>query len=57
MSFGLYLLGFVIMIVGLAIGAHFLHIAPRWIGVGVVVLTGIALLSAVSHTRHRDPNN
>jgi predicted signal transduction protein with EAL and GGDEF domain len=56
MSFGLYLLGFVIMIAGLAIGAHFLHIAPRWIGVGVVVLTGIGLLSAVSHTRHRDPN-
>jgi hypothetical protein len=57
MSFTLYLLGFVIMIVGLAMGAHFLHIAPRWIGVGVVVLVGLGLLSAVSHTRRRDPNN
>ena len=57
MSFGLYLLGYVIVIAGLAIGAHFLHIAPRWIGVGVVILAGIGLLSAVSHTRHRDPNS
>ncbi len=56
MSFGLYLLGFVIVIIGLAIGAHFLHMPPRWIGVGVIVLAGIGLLSAVSHTRHRDPN-
>lgn len=56
MSFGLYLLGFVILITGLAIGAHLMHMPPRWIGVGVIVLVGFGLLSAVSHTRRKDPN-
>jgi hypothetical protein len=55
MSFGLYLLGFAIVIIGLAIGAHLVHMPPRWIGVGVMVLVGFGILSAVSHTRHRDP--
>jgi hypothetical protein len=55
MSFGLYLLGYVILITGLGIGAHLMHVPPRWIGVGVIVMVGIGLLSAVSHTRHKDP--
>jgi len=55
MSFGLYLLGFAILIIGLAAGAHLMHMPPRWIGVGVVVLVGIGIVSAVSHTRQRDP--
>ncbi len=57
MSFALYLLGFAILIIGLAIGAHLMHMPPRWIGVGIVVLVGIGILSAVSHTRHRDPSD
>lgn len=54
MSFALYLVGFIVLIVGLAMGAHMLHVAPRWIGVGVVVLTGIGIITAVTHTRRRD---
>jgi hypothetical protein len=57
MSFGLYLLGYAIVIIGLAIGAHLLHMPPRWIGVDVTILVGFGLLSAVSHTRHKDPSN
>jgi predicted signal transduction protein with EAL and GGDEF domain len=56
MSFALYVLGFLIMIAGLAMGAHYLHIAPRWIGVGVTVLVGFGIFTAVSATRHRDPS-
>jgi hypothetical protein len=56
MSFGLYLLGYVILITGLGIGAHLMHMPPKWIGVGIIVMVGIGLLSAVSHTRHRDPS-
>jgi hypothetical protein len=41
MSFGLYIGGFAILIVGLAIGAHLAHMPPRWIGVGVIVMIGI----------------
>jgi len=56
MSFGLYILGFVILTVGLAMGAYLMHVPANWIGVGVVVMTGIALISAVSNTRQRDPS-
>jgi predicted signal transduction protein with EAL and GGDEF domain len=56
MSFALYVLGFLIMVAGLAMGAHYLHIAPHWIGVGVTVLIGFGIFTAVSATRHRDPS-
>jgi len=55
MSFALYVLGFLILVVGLAMGANMLHVPPRWIGVGVVVLLGLAVLTGVTHTRSRDP--
>jgi len=55
MSFSLYVLGYIILIVGLAIGAHLLNVPPRWIGVGVICMMGIGILSGVSTTRHRDP--
>ncbi len=55
MSFALYVIGFLILIVGLVMGATMLHVPPRWIGVGVVVLAGIAILTGVTNTRRRDP--
>ena len=54
MSFGLYVLGFIILIAGLAWGAHLMHVPPRWIGVGVVVMVGIGIVTGVTHTRRRD---
>ena len=56
MSFGIYLIGYIIMIVGLAIGAHLLHVSAQWIGVGVLVLVGVGILHGVTATRHRDPS-
>ena len=56
MSFGLYMVGYVLLIVGLALGAHFLHVAPRWIGVGVISMIGIGILSGVTRTRRPDPS-
>jgi hypothetical protein len=56
MSFAIYLIGYAIFIAGLAIGAHMMHMPPRWIGVGVLVLAGLGVLKAVSSTRQRDPN-
>jgi len=55
MSFAIYLVGYIIMIIGLGIGAHLLHVPPRWIGVGVLVLAGLGILKAVTATRQRDP--
>ena len=43
-------------IIGLAVGAHMMHMPPRWIGVGVLVLGGLGILKAVASTRQRDPN-
>jgi hypothetical protein len=54
MSFTIYLIGYLILIIGLAIGAHLLHMPPRWIGVGVIILAGLGILSGVARTRQRD---
>jgi hypothetical protein len=57
MSFGLYILGFVVLIVGLSLAAYLLHVPAMWIGVGVVVLVGIGIVTGVSNTRQKDPSN
>jgi hypothetical protein len=54
MSFGIYLAGYVVLIVGLALGAHFVHVPPRWIAVGVIVFAGLGIISGVTSTRNRD---
>jgi hypothetical protein len=56
MSFGLYAIGFVIVISGLVYGAHLLHVPGHWIAVGAVVLLGIGILSGVKATRQKDPS-
>jgi hypothetical protein len=56
MSFGLYALGFVILIGGLIYGAHLMHVPPRWIAVGAIVLLGIGIVTGVQSTRQRDPS-
>jgi hypothetical protein len=55
MSFGLFILGYVIMIIGLALGAHLLHVPPKWIWVGVICLVGLGIARGVTVTRHKDP--
>jgi hypothetical protein len=54
-SFGLYLVGYIVLMVGLAIGAYLLHVPPRWIAVGIICMMGIGILTGVTTTRHRDP--
>jgi hypothetical protein len=54
MTFGIYVVGFLIMLGGLIYGAHLLHIAPRWIAVGAIVLTGLAIMAGVQATRQKD---
>ena len=55
MSFGLYAIGFAILIGGLIYGAVLLHIPGHWIVVGAIVLAGIGILTGVKATRQRDP--
>jgi hypothetical protein len=55
MSFGIYLVGYIILIVGLALGANLLSVPMNWIVVGAVCLVGIAILHGVTVTRQKDP--
>jgi hypothetical protein len=55
MSFGLYIVGYIILTIGLAIGAHLLHVPQKWIGVGVLCLIGMAIIHGVTATRQKDP--
>lgn len=56
MSFGLYIVGFIVLIIGLAIGANLMHIPAQWILVGVIVMIGLGILTGVKITRQRDPS-
>jgi hypothetical protein len=55
MSFGIYSIGFVIVIGGLIYAAYLLHIPAHWIAVGAVVLLGVGILTGVKATRQKDP--
>jgi urea transporter len=52
-SFGVYLIGFIILVIGLALGAHLAGVPSMWIAVGVICLVGIGILSAVKKTQGR----
>ena len=56
MSFGIYLAGFIVLVIGLALGAHMLHVPNQWIGVGVLVMVGLGIVKGVASTRQRDPS-
>jgi uncharacterized membrane protein len=55
MSFGIYAVGFAILIIGLIYGAHLIHMPIHWIVVGAIVLLGVGILSGVKATRQKDP--
>jgi hypothetical protein len=55
MSFALYMIGFVIVIAGLAWGATVAGVPELYIIIGAVILLGIGILSAVKRTRPKDP--
>ena len=54
-SFSTYLIGFFVLIIGLAIAAYLLNVPSTWILVGVVVALGIGILSATTRTKTKDP--
>jgi hypothetical protein len=54
MSFGLYVIGFAILIAGLIYGAFLAHMPTHWIVVGSIVLLGVGILTGVKATRQKD---
>ena len=57
MSFGLYVIGYLIVIGGLTYGATLMHVPTRWIVVGVIVLAGLGIVTGVKATRQKDSSN
>jgi hypothetical protein len=55
MSFGLYAIGFAIVIGGLIYAAYLMHMPAQWIAVGAVVLLGVGIVTGVKATRQKDP--
>lgn len=56
MSFGLYIVGFVIFLGALIYGATLVHMPAQWIAVGAIALLGLGILSGVKATRQKDSN-
>ena len=55
MSFGLYSIGFALVIGGLIYAAYLMHVPAHWIVVGAIVLLGLGVLTGVKATRQKDP--
>lgn len=49
-----YLLGFIILILGLAGAAYLLAVPPVWIAIGVVILIGIGIMAAANYSGPAD---
>jgi hypothetical protein len=54
-AFILYVFGFFVLLAGLGYAAYLLHVPQTWIVVGALVLIGMGIMSAVSHTKRKDP--
>ncbi len=44
-AFGLYVIGFAILLGGLGYGAYLLHVPQTWIIVGALIIVGIGVMS------------
>jgi hypothetical protein len=53
-SFALYLIGFLVLIAGLAYGAFMLGLSLVWIGTCAIILIGLAIITGVGKTRRKD---
>jgi positive regulator of sigma E activity len=54
-SFSTYLIGFIVLIIGLAIAAILLGVSTTWVTVGAIVAIGIGIVSATTRTKPKDP--
>jgi membrane-bound acyltransferase YfiQ involved in biofilm formation len=56
MSFAIYVVGYLILIAGIAYLAHLMHIPQAYIVAIAVILVGIGVVTGVQSTRQKDPN-
>lgn len=53
-SLGIYLIGFLVLVLGVTMGLHLAGLPAAWIAVVGVVLVGIGIITGVTHMRRRD---
>ena len=56
MSFGIYAVGYLILIAGIAYLAHLMHVPSAYISATCIILLGIGVITGVQTTRNKDPN-
>ena len=49
--FNLSVVGWVILIIALAIAAYMMKAPPIWIGIGALALLGVAIISSVARSK------
>jgi len=53
-SLAIFVIGFIVLIGGLAYGANLAGMSPQWIAVGAIILAGIGIVMGVTKTRTKD---
>lgn len=53
-SLAIYLLGFLVLVVGVTLGLHLVGLPTTWIAVVGIVMVGIGIITGVTHVRRRD---
>ncbi len=56
MSFGIYAIGYLILIIGIAYLAHLMRIPESYIVAISIILFGVGIVTAVQRTRGKDPS-
>ena len=53
-NFGLYMIGMLLVVAGLAYGAHLVGISETWIAIGILVMLGLGVMGGVAKTRQKE---
>jgi hypothetical protein len=56
MSFGIYAIGYLVLIAGVCYLAHLMRVPQTYIIAIAVILFGIGIVTGVQSTRHKDPS-
>jgi hypothetical protein len=56
MSFGIYAIGYLILIIGVAYLAHLMHVPQTYIVAIAIILFGVGIVTGVQKTRSKDPS-
>ncbi|MBC7955791.1 MAG: hypothetical protein H7Y33_07975 [Cytophagales bacterium] len=56
MSFALYLVGFVLLIGGIAWGLIVAGVPTLYVGIACLIMVGLGVITGVSKTRQKDPS-